>query len=232
MANNLWVVFTQIDCLWKKPNSMANSTGPMAPPWQLFAQTSPPFCKQISQGLQGPRGPRRTLPPPCLHPHNDERRHVWNTSPGTSPITKSLITRPRRLHVKPTKATQRVCHESCTQGQEELQNWSSQTEVANKQNWQTQCSLKQNKLSRCQRETFGTDTGNYRHMQFWALPAPVHIIWPLPHPQMSSKGTLHIFDPTQKFWQQSKFQGLIFIHMLRDDPGWAGVLLGIVPFNL
>ena len=89
MANNLWVVFTQIDCLWKKPNSMANSIGPVAPPWQPLAQTSPPFCKQISQGLQGPRGPRRTLPPPCLHPHSDERRHVWNTSPGTSPITKS-----------------------------------------------------------------------------------------------------------------------------------------------
>ena len=31
-----------------------------------------------------------------------------------------------------------------------MQGWSSQTEVANKQNWQTQCSLKQNKLSRCQ----------------------------------------------------------------------------------
>ena len=48
------------------------------------------------------------------------------------------------------KATQLVFHKSCTQGQEELQGWSSQTEVANKQNWQTQCSLKQNKLSRCQ----------------------------------------------------------------------------------
>ncbi len=97
MAKNLLVVFTQIDRLchtiicvqqhfsteidytfFLKLLSMANST----PPWQPWRQRANPTCKQISQGLQGPPGLRRTRPPPCLHPHSDERKHAWNTWPG------------------------------------------------------------------------------------------------------------------------------------------------------
>ena len=54
-------------------------------------------------------------------------------------------TRPSLLNVKPTKVTQLVFHKSCTQGREKLQDWSSQLEVANKQNWRL--NVRKNKTS-------------------------------------------------------------------------------------
>ena len=60
-------------------------------------------------------------------------------------------TRPRLINIKPTKVTQLVFHKSCTQGREKLHGWLAipawsceQTKLA------TECSQKQNRLSRCQ----------------------------------------------------------------------------------
>ena len=56
---------------------------PFAPTWQPLCKPnlSNATCKQTSQELPSPHGLRRTLPPPCLHPHSDEQRHVSNTWP-------------------------------------------------------------------------------------------------------------------------------------------------------